>query len=34
MPPDDRDVSLPPVIVTSARAIMQRTLPVNQFRGR
>jgi transcription-repair coupling factor (superfamily II helicase) len=32
MPPDDHTPAEPPLIVTSARAIMQRTLPVNQFR--
>lgn len=32
-PPDDfARPDLPPIVVTSARAIMQRTLPVNQFR--
>ena len=33
MPPGDVQVDpQPPVIVTSARALMKRTLPVNQFR--
>ncbi len=33
MPPDDfADTTAHPLIVTSARAIMQRTLPVNSFR--
>lgn len=33
VPPDDFDApDTPPIVVTSARAIMQRTLPVNQFR--
>jgi transcription-repair coupling factor (superfamily II helicase) len=32
MPPEDARPAAWPVIVTSARAIMQRTIPVNQFR--
>ncbi|MBL8161664.1 MAG: DEAD/DEAH box helicase, partial [Anaerolineae bacterium] len=32
VPPDESIPAEPPVIVTSARAIMQRTLPVNTFR--
>ena len=32
MPPDDLAPEQPPFVVTSARALMQRTLPVNQFR--
>jgi len=32
MPPDDRAPAQPPVVVASARGLMQRTLPVNQFR--
>ena len=32
MPPEDTPSDSPPVVVTSARALMQRTLPVNQFR--
>ncbi len=32
MPPEDEQRGAPPIIVTSARAIMQRTIPVNQFR--
>ncbi|MCB9450139.1 MAG: transcription-repair coupling factor [Anaerolineaceae bacterium] len=32
MPPDDLPDTASPVIITSARAIMQRTIPVNQFR--
>ncbi len=31
-PPGDRMPDPPPLVVTSARALMQRTLPVNQFR--
>lgn len=32
-PPDDQPVSdVQPIIVTSARGVMQRTMPVNQFR--
>lgn len=33
MPPDDFAPAVPPIIVTSARALMQRTLPVSQFRA-
>lgn len=32
MPPDESQITHPPVIVTSARAIMRPTMPVNQFR--
>lgn len=32
MPPDDTAVTQQPLIITSAKALMQRTLPVNQFR--
>ncbi len=32
LPPDDYDPLPPPIIVTSARALMQRSLPVNHFR--
>jgi transcription-repair coupling factor (superfamily II helicase) len=32
MPPDESIPAVPPIVVTSARAIMQRTLPVNAFR--
>ncbi len=32
MPPDESDIQQHPLIVTSAKALMQRTLPVNQFR--
>lgn len=33
VPPDEMETpELPPIVVTSARAIMQRTLPVNTFR--
>lgn len=32
MPPDDFASAQPPVVVASARALMQRTLPVHQFR--
>ena len=33
MPPGDKDASAtPPVVVASARAVMARTMPVNQFR--
>jgi len=35
MPPEDADLTpMPPIIVASARALMQRTLPVNHFRQR
>ncbi|MBK8020471.1 MAG: transcription-repair coupling factor [Chloroflexi bacterium] len=35
MPPEDTDLTPhPPIIVTSARALMQRTLPVSVFRQR
>lgn len=32
MPPDDVANTLRPIVVASARAVMQRTLPVNRFR--
>lgn len=32
LPPDDDLVEQHPIVVTSARALMQRTMPVNQFR--
>jgi transcription-repair coupling factor (superfamily II helicase) len=33
MPPDDTDATpTPPIVVASARSLMSRTLPVNQFR--
>lgn len=32
LPPDDNLVENHPIVVTSARALMQRTMPVNQFR--
>ncbi|MBC7870758.1 MAG: DEAD/DEAH box helicase, partial [Chitinophagaceae bacterium] len=32
MPPDEDEPHTPPIIVASARALMQRTMPINQFR--